>query len=270
MNPFNKMQITLLVDGNAPPPLQSEFGLAMWVESRAGTWIFDTGAGEALRCNLAALGLEPEYADGVILSHGHRDHTGGLAQLHPRRIWCTPSVGIGHYSWHADGSVHELTLPEAARKRMAGSETMEINGWTEFAPGWFLTGSIPRNSGEDCGGDFFHDADCSVPDEIPDEMALLSADGVLISGCCHAGIINTLEWCRQMRPEIRIHTVLGGLHLRNASEERLRQTAEYLRHSALRRLLLLHCTGENAVSFLRNALPDCRIDVPQPGERLTL
>ena len=88
----------------------------------------------------------------------------------------------------------------------------------------------------------------------PGGTALLLASGILITGCCHAGIINTVEACRKVRPDIAIRTIIGGLHLRHANEDRLERTASYLASLELERLVLMHCTGENAVKCLRSRL----------------
>lgn len=147
---------------------------------------------------------------------------------------------------------------------------VRINAFTEILPGMFATGPVPRHSGEDCGGPFYLDPEKKTPDAIEDEQALLLLEGVLIQGCCHSGIINTLEHCRKSMPDIEIHTVIGGLHLLLADEERLKQTADYLRKSSVKRLYLLHCTGENAIAYLRAALPDCAIATPVAGEVIGL
>jgi len=76
-------------------------------------------------------------------------------------------------------------------------------------------------------------------------------DGTLVQGCCHSGIINTLEYCRRCAPQIRIRTVIGGLHLLNASPERLRRTAEYLQQLDLQQLILGHCTGAAAIEYFQ-------------------
>lgn len=126
-----------------------------------------------------------------------------------------------------------------------------------------------RQKGEDCGGHFFSDEACTKPNPIPEEQALLLASGVLITGCCHAGIINTVETCRKTRPDVAIRTIVGGLHLRHASEERLERTAAYLASLGLERLILMHCTGENAAEYLRSRLA-CEIATLPAGRSVTL
>ena len=108
-----------------------------------------------------------------------------------------------------------------------------------------------------------------MPNLIPEEQAFLLASGVLITGCCHAGIINTVEACRKARPDVAIRTIIGGLHLRHASEERLERTAAFLASLNLERLILMHCTGENAVEYLRSPL-SCEVAALPVGRSVTL
>ena len=260
------MKITVAVDNRDNPPFLAEFGLALVLDTGSGRFLFDTGAGQALTANLDRLGIAAGSIRKVILSHGHYDHTGGLAGLHPEEIWCCREIRSGHYSLHADKTLHRIAMPDAARSVLEQARIRWVDTFQEFAPGLYLTGPIPRRSGEDCGGSFFHDESCCIPDCVPEEQALLTASGILITGCCHAGIINTVRYCAEIHPEISIHTVIGGLHLRNADEERLKRTADFFRESGIRELFLMHCTGDAAVDYLRTALTGCRISSPLPGE----
>ena len=108
-----------------------------------------------------------------------------------------------------------------------------------------------------------------MPNLIPEEQVLLLNSGVLITGCCHAGIINTVEACRKARPDIAIRTIVGGLHLRHAGVERLERTAAYLASLELERLVLMNCTGENATEYLRSRLA-CEVATLPVGRSVTL
>jgi 7,8-dihydropterin-6-yl-methyl-4-(beta-D-ribofuranosyl)aminobenzene 5'-phosphate synthase len=136
----------------------------------------------------------------------------------------------------------------------------------KIASDLYLTGAIPRCSFEDSGGRFFHDPNCKIADCVPEEQALLTTDGVLISGCCHAGLINTMEYCSLRKPNIKIHTIVGGLHLRNASAERLQKTADHLRNAQVKKLYIMHCTGSNAIAELQKLLPETLVCSPKLGE----
>ncbi len=269
------VRITVVVDIRAAAPLLGEFGLSLLLEYGAERILFDVGSGAALTENLHRLGIDPAQLDRLILSHGHYDHTTGLEALLPRMPQATVFYGVGidasHHSLRDDLPMRSIAMPEAARRALfAHPRRREIDRFTEIAAGMFLTGPIPRISGEDCGGRFYLNMAGTVPDSIADEQALLLAEGILISGCCHAGVINTMEYCLQTHPEIPIHAVVGGLHLLHAGEPRLRQTADYLKHHAVRQLVLLHCTGDEAVAFLRDQLPECNILTPSVGETVTL
>ena len=247
-------RITIVVDNQSARELAVEHGLALVIDSGAGRFLFDTGAGEALLPNVAALGLELASLRRVILSHGHYDHAGGLGALTAvvpdLAVYGAPGLTQLRFSRHPDRPIRELTMPASSRLALAAAARHEITDFTEIAPQVFLTGPIPRQSGEDCGGPFYGDASGKQPDLLADELALLLGDGTLVHGCCHSGIINTVEY---------------GLHLAQASPERLRHTADYLLGLDLRRLVLLHCTGEAAIEHLQKNLR-CPVHAGRSGE----
>lgn len=266
------MKITVVSDNTAQDGFAAEHGLALLLEKKNRPILFDTGAGGALMPNLKRLGFPPERIRCVVLSHGHFDHTGGLADLlnaAPGAQLCfCAGITQSRYSLHPGKPVKALTMPENACAAFREQKIkMEISHFHPLGDGIYSTGPIPRRSGEDCGGPFFLDPEGRNPDRIPEEQALLLEEGILIQGCCHSGIINTLEHCRKHCPEHPVHTVIGGLHLLHADQGRLEQTAEYLREQRLKRLILLHCTGERAVEYFRANLPDCEITTGKAGDR---
>ena len=264
--------IHALVDTQVEPGCMPEFGLSLFIEANGRRILFDTGAGEALLPNAARTGIELNSTTDLVLSHGHYDHTGGLAKLAPpprTPVYVGRGVAKPCWSLHDDGSKHRITMPTESQGVLAKCRVREIGVFTEIYPGMFLTGPITRASGEDCGGHFFSDEACTMPNLIPEEQALLLASGVLITGCCHAGIINTVEACRKARPDIAIRAIVGGLHLRHASEARLERTAACLASLDLERLVLMHCTGENAAEYLRSRL-SCEVATLPAGRSVNL
>jgi len=264
--------IHCLVDTIAEPGYMPEFGLSLLIESGDRKILFDTGSGEALVPNARRMGIDLNSATDIVLSHGHYDHTGGLAKLDPplqTPVYVGQCVAEPCWSLHDDGTKHEITMPTESQRILNKCRVHENDAFTEIHPGMFLTGSIPRESGEDCGGHFFSDEACTIPNLIPEEQALLLNSGILITACCHAGIINTVEACRKVRPDIAIRTIIGGLHLRHANEDRLERTASYLASIELECLVLMHCTGENAVEYLRSRLA-CGIATLPVGHSINL
>lgn len=282
--------IRIVVDNQTRHNLVTEHGFAVMIDTNAGMaldtgnprttaaghaggrgerLLLDTGAGRALMSNLTALGIEPASISLLVLSHGHYDHTGGLAELLAAQptmpVYAGPGVQQDRFSCHPDRPVRDLSMPTECRSAYAGARVHEVTGFTQICLGVFATGPIPRLSGEDCGGPFYLDAAGAIPDNIQDDQAVLLTSGVLVTGCCHSGIINTVEHCRRWAPQVAIHTIIGGLHLVHADEKRLERTAAYLHALGLRRVVACHCTGEAVVARLRDRL-SCEVLAGASGD----
>lgn len=264
------LKVSIFVNNDARPPLVAEHGLALGVEYGDTRVLFDTGAGQALLPNLEALQILPSSFDYVILSHGHYDHTGALAKLPPNRVYLSSRCTQPHWSRHADGRIREISMPISSKEALIKCNQVYVNQWMEVSKGMWLTGPISRVSGEDAGGDFYCESTCETRDDVLDEQALVIETGVLIQGCCHAGIVNTLNHCQENASLSPIHTIIGGLHLVHASEERLHLTAEAMNHFGIKRLYLMHCTGERAVEYLKAVCPRIKIEVLRAGDSINL
>lgn len=121
-----------------------------------------------------------------------------------------------------------------------------------------LSGPIPRHTNyEDTGGPFFLDREGTRPDPIEDDLALWieTESGLIVcAGCSHAGIVNTLDYIRSLNRGTRIRALIGGFHLKDASESRIEKTAEVLAGLHPDHVVPCHCTGNRAVAVLRSAL----------------
>jgi len=247
-------------DEPGAPGLLTEHGFACWVETDRGAVLFDTGLGDALLPNALTLGVDPSRADAVVLSHGHHDHTGGLArlsQLFPLpRVLAHPAFDGPHRS-RSTGADRDIGGPEPSRRALAGATGERRREPTAVVPGVWVTGEIPRVTGEDVGGAFFLDADGRSPDPLLDDQALIvrhRAGLVLVLGCAHAGVLNTIRHGRRLFPGVPVVGVVGGMHLARASADRLEATTREL--AALDGALVApaHCTGAGARRALHAAL----------------
>ena len=136
--------------------------------------------------------------------------------------------------------------------------------WTmepqEIFPGLWVTGPIRRITDyEDVGGPFFRDALRHEPDLLLDDQALFfeSEQGIIvISGCAHAGVVNTLHCIMDLTGQERVFTILGGMHLGSAGPERIARTIDAFRMHCVARIGPAHCTGTKATAQLWNAFPD--------------
>jgi 7,8-dihydropterin-6-yl-methyl-4-(beta-D-ribofuranosyl)aminobenzene 5'-phosphate synthase len=137
--------------------------------------------------------------------------------------------------------------------------------WREIMPDIFLTGEVPRNNGFEKGdGGLFCDAGGCCADTHPDDQSLVIRTGkglVLLLGCCHAGIINTLEYAREKSGLAEIRAVIGGMHLGFCGDEQIDETVKILRRFGIRKLVGSHCTGFPASVRLAREFPG----IFQPG-----
>ena len=258
--------ITVLADNSVRGrALLAEHGLAFWIEIDGRRLLFDTGQGAVLLHNAQNLGVKLELADAVILSHGHYDHAGGLGnalEAAPQaKVYAHPAAFAPKYLRSDDGASRDIGIPSLCRSgvRERGSEIIWTERSTEVFPGLFTTGEIPRRTKyEDTGGPFFSDRECAQADPLLDDQALFfdSCRGtVVLLGCAHAGVINTLQYVYELTNGKPIHTVIGGMHLLTASRDRMDRTIAALRHLEVQRVGPAHCTGLAATAELWSAFP---------------
>ena len=266
-----KVKVTVVVENTASEEgMIPEHGICFWIETGSTRVIFDTGqGGPALLNNARILKIPLERAESVVLSHGHFDHTGGLKTVlqlsHNPKVYAHPATFQPKFACNEYGQSRSIGIPfmnEISIRKLAGDVIFTIRP-TQIADGIFVTGEIPRiTEFEDTGGPFFLDDGCTKPDPFLDDQALFfeSSKGmVVLLGCAHAGVINTLLYIQQLTHGKPIHAVMGGMHLLSASRVRMNRTIEYLDRINPDLLGPAHCTGEAATAELWDAFPQkCR------------
>lgn len=270
------LKITVVADNRAEAPLVAEHGLALWIEAGDRKILLDTGQGLSLIANAALLDIDIRETDALVLSHGHYDHTGSVSEVlkaaPQAQIYLHPAVFLPRYSISAR-KARPVQAPGRALNSIISHPERKvnwINGPAKVAEGISLTGPIPREAEfEDTGGPFFLDQGGKKPDLIIDDLAMWldTDDGLVVcTGCCHSGIINTLRYVISLTGRSRVRKIVGGLHLVNASEERLERTAEELNKLDIEELVPCHCTGDEAYEYLSASL-NCRVTRGHAGMR---
>jgi 7,8-dihydropterin-6-yl-methyl-4-(beta-D-ribofuranosyl)aminobenzene 5'-phosphate synthase len=259
---IQNLSITAVVENTAGTfDAAGEWGLALWIEADKHRILSDTGQGHTLRKNARLLGIDLAAAEALVISHGHFDHTGGIAEVLDAgfrgKVYLHPAALSGKYQREKKPPNRHIGMPPACAQRLQSksAELVETLRPTEIAPGMIVTGAIPRrNTYEDVPDPFFLDENCTQPDPLIDDQALLieTARGwAVITGCGHSGLINTLNYAKELIGNGRIVAAIGGLHLFRATAERIKATTENLRAFGVELIAPCHCTGFDATGALQ-------------------
>jgi 7,8-dihydropterin-6-yl-methyl-4-(beta-D-ribofuranosyl)aminobenzene 5'-phosphate synthase len=242
-----------------------EWGYSALVEVDGRTLLIDTGARpETVLRNATELGIDLSSVTDVVLTHSHDDHTGGLLTLrrelskkNPRAL-SRVHVARGFFwprSPFADVRANADSGLRSAYER-TGGQFVEYDKPVELLPGVWFTGPVPRTHPERnwSGSRQVRTPQGDVEDNVPDDASIVidTPEGlVLVSGCGHAGIVNTIEYARAAIRMAPVVAAIGGFHLFTATDTQLTWTAAKLKEAGLVYLLGGHCTGVEAVYRIR-------------------
>lgn len=267
-----KTKITVLCE-NTPGRhmgIAGEHGFSALVETGGGRLLFDTGQGMTLRNNAQSLRIDLASLQTLVLSHGHYDHTGGLAEfLNPPRgveIIAHPDVFDAKYAEIAapQGKDRVFVGTKFSREYLEGGLKCRFRFTREFAeisPGIFFSGEVPvRTDFEKPDprlvvrrGDLFE------PDPLRDDASLLietNRSPVVLLGCAHAGTVNVLRYFAEKTGHRKFHALIGGTHLGAHGEgEQLERTMDAFDEFGIDIIAVSHCTGLQAACTMSRRFP---------------
>lgn len=265
-------------------PPQAENGISLMVTARRGrhqsTALFDVGlTGSVLTHNINVLGVNAGQIEHVVISHGHPDHYGGLYSFldvldRPMPVATHPDAFLPRYAVMGDGRTsayynQRFTAEEVERH---GGRAVLSSGAIDLGCGMYTTGFIPRlvpfegpvpPPHPHAPGLYQVAADGTYGlDHVMDEQGLVvNVKGkglVVLTGCAHAGVLNTIDRAREICGPQPILAVLGGFHLGFPTTPRanVELTLEGMREREVRHVLPMHCSGLHTHASFREQLPD--------------
>jgi 7,8-dihydropterin-6-yl-methyl-4-(beta-D-ribofuranosyl)aminobenzene 5'-phosphate synthase len=270
------------IPGRPDMTFACEWGLSLHLasveEGAKAQYVLDFGyTPEIINRNFELLDIDAAKINGLILSHGHRDHFGGLdgfVRQHRGKMRNDLALYVGgetifREKWIKEGG--ETVLWGAVDRGALQAQNVPAVCCPNprALEGAFTSGYIERTSFEAVSGgswvedDHYSEAERKgklVRDQHPDEHAtcyIVKGRGlVVISSCGHAGIVNTVRSAMAAANVDKVHAVLGGFHLGTAPPEYLQHTLQELERINPDVIVPMHCTGEPFIAMLRERVPE--------------
>ena len=241
-----------------------EWGFSAMIEVDGERILFDAGSREnTVVQNAKELSINLDNIDNIFLSHNHKDHTGGLITLkkeYPNSFKkAHVGEGIFYSRPNAEGDDNYILSNKNTLENL-GIKFITHKNPTQLVPGVWTTGQVPRKYEEKNWSDIGKMIDSKgniVEDVVPEDQSLFfdTENGiVLISGCGHAGLANTLDYVQKIIPGRPIYKIIGGFHLLKLSNDKLEWTAGKMREAGVKYFVGAHCTGLNSTYSIRNFL----------------
>lgn len=243
--------------------LKAEHGLSLWIQLDHTAVLFDCGmTPEVLEHNLHQLGLSPINIDALVFSHAHDDHTGGVSAIFPERttIPLIAHSDLFRARYSNKNGVYKfigISMKEADLSHYFYLKLTDES--VEVAPDLWTTGVIvnrPERMGTS-NNHLIHNEGGWHEDPYLDDLSLVLRTykgNVLICGCCHAGILNTL-YHAESKFDGPFIAVVGGTHLMTADDQYLNFIIEtFQRRYPDCEFYLNHCTGKHAIELMQEKL----------------
>jgi 7,8-dihydropterin-6-yl-methyl-4-(beta-D-ribofuranosyl)aminobenzene 5'-phosphate synthase len=275
-----EVKITTLSENTAGAGYLGEWGLCMFIDVDGKKILFDTGAGFSAVYNAHLMGVNLTEAECIVISHGHYDHTGGLRDVLTRMrkkidVYAHPDVWGRKYGRMEGGPERYVGIPfpREALETLGANFRLSPEP-VKLAGNITTTGYVPMTNDYEVVEKYLLVKENGElkQDSIDDDQAMvIDADYglVVILGCSHHGIVNTLQRAREITGKDLIYAAIGGTHLVHASQERLEKTAAALLEMGVQYLGVSHCTGFKASAYLAQVFGD-RFFQNNAGTQLTL
>ncbi len=260
------IKITTLSENSAIGKCIGEWGLSILVETDDAKVLFDTSRSFTAVLNAQTMGINLADVDKLVLSHGHYDHTGGLKDLLVHgghmEIIAHPDIWAPKYKRPKNKKPEYIGIPYSKDElEKIGADFKLTVEPVEISASVMTTGEIPKVNDFEAIESLLREkkGDDYAVDEMRDDQALIikSDDGlVIILGCAHRGVINTLLHAQRITGVSKINAIIGGLHLIRSSAEFIERTISELEKFDIKMVAASHCTGFDACCRLHQVFDD--------------
>lgn len=251
------IRITVLNDDRCNnDTLECEHGLSLFLEDGNRKVLFDTGQTDLYLKNASILGVPLDEVESIVLSHGDYDHGNGLKYFNRKvNLICHPdftknriSKRTGNYSGlnenleEIKNKFHLITTKEPYPVTDNIIFLGEIERLNCFEKGT----NLPATN--EAGETYKH---------LDDSGVVIKTDNgiIVISGCAHSGICNTIEFAKKITNCNNVLAVIGGFHLKDIDEQ-TEKTIQYMKDNHIKHILVAHCTSDIVCDEFKNELPD--------------
>ncbi len=276
-------------------PLLAEHGFSALVDLKdAGIKIlWDAGISQvALMENVRRMKIDLATIDKIALSHGHHDHYAAMADVikeiterPEHQEWGEEVTAEEVERWVQSFRVPMIVHPAVFRERWgiddeqgkkygpylaprteweaAGANIVLSEGPYQLSPGCWTTGAVPRLSFETAGTPAhiaYREEGGFIRDYIDDDQSLVidveDKGLVILTGCAHSGIVNTVNYAKEISGVEQVWAILGGFHLGRAKDEQIQRAIDEIKNARPKLIAPSHCTGFTAISQFAHQMPD--------------
>lgn len=258
----------------------AEHGLSLLIQTETHNFLFDTGQTLIFQENAWKMGIDLSEIDGIILSHGHYDHCGGLgAWMEQEQIRIPVYVNKKSFERKytenpGTGELREIGI-DWNKEKCGKYLKLNDGGRVEILRDVFLVSQIPRDTEfepysqlfwKDSGGEE------KEQDYMEDEQLLVirTEKGLhVFAGCAHPGIINCVSRIIALFPGEHIYSLMAGMHLKGAEKARIQKTAEAIRKMEIEIVVPMHCTGIRGIAGMKEELGEQCI-IAEAGKKIVI
>jgi len=242
---------------------ENEHGLSLYIEVNGYKMLLDAGQTDIFKKNAKKLGVSLEDLDSIVLSHGHYDHGNGLKHIDKKiPLICHPGCNCYRVSKRT-GDYGGLNQKE--EELTEKFDLIQTKEQYTIAENIFFLGQIERKNNFEANS-FPTIKEDGTDDVVLDDsgIGIKTTKGlIVISGCAHSGICNTIEYAKKITGENRIEAVIGGFHLKEVNEGTLK-AIEYMKQDNIKSIYLAHCTSDIVCQEFIKQLPD-KVNVIKTG-----